>query len=127
MLFLNKPVAYLQDKDFDAQGNLVNPQIPKNLPVLIMVQAGFCGHCTHAKPAFQEFANKNVGKVFCATIQGDGKEPGEAELSKRLNDLIPNFVGFPEYVVINNGKLTKKESGGRGVKDLDDFVKSVKS
>jgi len=122
MSYLNKPVAYLTNDDFDAEGNIVNNQIPKDQPVLIMIQGNFCGYCTQAKPAFQKLAEKYVGKIFCATIQGDGKEKGEAELSKRLNSVLPGFRGFPEYVLYKNGKRVKKHEGGRTMEELESFV-----
>ena len=52
MMYLNK-VAYLQDSDFDIKGNIINKNIPDNIPIVIMLQAEFCGYCTKAKPAFQ--------------------------------------------------------------------------
>jgi thiol-disulfide isomerase/thioredoxin len=125
MLFLNKPVAYLQDEDFDKNGNLINKEIPKNIPTIIMIQANFCGYCTKAKPDFQSFADKNVGKYFCATIQGDGKEEGEPELSKRLNLIHPKFRGYPSYVGYKNGKFIKIHDGDRDKKSLENFAKSL--
>ena len=125
MANLLKPIAYLQDSDFDNQGNLINPDISKSIPVVIMIQASFCGHCNTAKPAFQEFANMNDGKVFCATIQGDGKEKGEPELSKRLDMICPDFKGYPSYVGYKNGKRVAVHDGGRDVKSLEEFVNKL--
>jgi thiol-disulfide isomerase/thioredoxin len=125
MMFLNEPIAYLVDSDIDSSGNLVNEDIPKDIPVMIMIQAGFCGHCTNAKPAYQEFANNNVGKVFCATIQADGKEAGEKELGKRLSTFLPEFRGFPDYRVYHKGKMVKNHKGGRNVKDLENCISSL--
>lgn len=122
MSYLNHPIAYLVDSDLDQEGNLINPDIPKDKPVIIMIQANFCGHCTKAKPEFQKFAEKNKGKVFAATIQGDGKEKGEPELSKRLSNIFPDFRGFPEYVKYNNGKFEGTHDGGRSVEDLEKFI-----
>lgn len=125
MLYLNKPVAYLQDSDFDSKGNIVNPEIPNNIPVLIMIQAKFCGFCTKAKPDFQKFANENVGKVFCATIEGDGNQPGESELSKSIKKVYPNFRGYPSYVAYKNRKRLKIHDGGRNISDLKEFMKNL--
>ena len=52
-IYLTKPIAYLTIKDFDSNGNLINPKL-KDGKVIIMIQANFCGYCTIAKPAFQE-------------------------------------------------------------------------
>ena len=125
MMFLNDPVVYLVDSDFDSSGNLINKDIPNDKPVMVMIQAGFCGHCTNAKPAYQEFANKNKDKVFVATIQADGKEPEEKELGKRLNSFLPEFRGFPDYRVYHKGKLVKNHKGGRGVQDLENCISSL--
>ena len=124
MKYLNKPVAYLVDSDFDANGNLSNPQIPKDKPVLLMIQADFCGHCTRAKPAYQEFADKNKNKVFVATIQADGQEKGEEDgIGKRVEVLDSSFQGFPHYMLFWKGKRIT-HNGGRGVSDLEEFVNS---
>lgn len=119
MMYLNKPVYYLTDGDVDSSGNLINPDIPKDIPVFLMLQAGFCGHCTVAKPAYQEFANKNEGKVFVTTVQADGKESGEKDLAKRLGSLIPNFRGYPHYAVYKNGTFLKNWEEGRSLDSLE--------
>jgi len=122
MKYLNKPVAYLEDSDFDSAGNLTNSQIPKDIPVIIMAQTTWCPHCTNAKPAFQEFANKNEGKVFCVTIQADGDRPSEKALGKRMKTIYKDFRGFPEYLYYKGGKRVDKKIKGRGVNDLQDFA-----
>ena len=122
MSYLNIPVAYLTDSDIDDDGNIVTPQIPAELPLLLMVQANFCGHCTTAKPALQEFAQKHGRDVVVATIQADGKEPGEPELAQKLSKLYPNFRGFPEYMLFKDKKFYKTHDGGRSVEDLEKFV-----
>jgi len=123
MKYLYKPVAYLQASDFDSQGNLINPEIPKNVPVVVMVQGNFCGYCTQAKPAFQQFAEQNNGRVFCATIQGDGQEEGEPELQKKLSKFYDDFQGYPHYVLYRGGKRVPKQIKGRGVGELNEFAR----
>lgn len=125
MKYLNKPVAYLQDFDFDQFGKLINQKISKNKPVIIMIQANFCGYCTQAKPSFQDFANRNSDKVFCATIQGDGTEEGEKELSKRLKKIDPNFQGFPSYIAYKKGEFIKAHEKGRDYESLVEFMKTL--
>ena len=119
---LNKHVAYLEDQDFDLSGKLINPDVPKNVPVVIMMQASWCPHCTNAKPAFQQFADQYKGKVFCATIQSDGERASEKLLGKRLEVIKPGFQGFPDYVLYKNGSRVNKEITGRGVEQLESFV-----
>ena len=119
--YLNNPVAYLEDSDFNEKGELINNDIPKNTPIVVMIQALYCGHCKNAKPAFQEFANATEGKVFCCTIQGDGDREGERSLAKRLDVIKPGFRGYPDYVLYFNGERVNKEITGRGVEDLEQF------
>lgn len=114
----NKNVAYMEDDDFDKDGNLINTEIPNNMPVVIMLQASWCPHCISAKPAFQEFADKYKGKVFCATIQSDGDRPSEKALGKRVDVIKPGFRGFPDYALYKNRKYVDKQISGRGVQDL---------
>jgi thiol-disulfide isomerase/thioredoxin len=122
MPHLEKPVAYLTIEDFDDQGNLVNPQIPTDRPVVVFIQAGFCGHCTQAKPAYQQFADANVGKVFAATIQADGDQPGEKEVGQILNKIDPGFRGFPSYALFYQGKRVPRDIKGRSVEHLTQFA-----
>ena len=120
--YFDKPVAYLEIQDFNKNtGSLTNNKIPKNIPVVIMIQSSWCGHCKTAKPEFQSFANATKGKVFCATIQVDGQRKSEKELGKIVKTLKPSFRGFPDYLLYVNGKRIDREITGRGVKDLRDF------
>ena len=123
--YLNKPIAYLQDSDIDSVGNLINPKIQKNKPVILLIQANYCGYCTQAKPDFQKFANENTDKVFCVTIQGDPDDTsmeGEKQLVSRLKNIKPNFKGYPDYVLYINGKKVNKEITGRDIKSLEQFA-----
>jgi thiol-disulfide isomerase/thioredoxin len=114
---LSRPVAYLEDSDFDQQGNLLH----KGLAV-VMIQASFCGYCNMAKPAFQEFANKTKGKVFCATIHGDSNKPSVKALMARIKTIKPDFRGYPDYILYMNGKRLDKQIGGRDLGDLYRFA-----
>jgi thiol-disulfide isomerase/thioredoxin len=125
MIYLKKPIAYLINDDFDKDGNLVHPKIPKEIPTVIMIQAKFCGYCTQAKPAFQDFASKMNGKIFTATIEGDGEQPGEKELGSRIKKIDPTFRGYPHYIAYKNGKFLKTHTGGRTVDELEKFANSL--
>ena len=125
MEYLTPPVAYLDTNDFDNDGNLINNQLlSSNLPVFIMIQAVFCGHCTRAKPWFQEFAQKNVGKVICCSIQGDSDMKSVKELTNMLSKICSDFVGYPTYVVFNKNKKIKY-TGGRKTEDLQSFLNQL--
>ena len=116
-------VGYLEDVDFDRNGNLINSDIPKDKPVVVMIFASWCGYCRQTKPAFQEFANKMKGKVFCAAIQSDGERPSEKRLSDKLKTIKPDFRGFPDFILFKNGKQINKELKGRSVQDFIEFSK----
>ena len=127
MHIFNEKVAYMENKDFDNNGDLINSSIPNGIHVVIMIQTSWCGHCNNAKPAFQDFANKhNKNKVFCATIQADGERESEKELGKRIKTIYPEFKGFPHYVLYKSGKRVNKTIKGRSVKDLEDFANIIK-
>ena len=118
-----RPIAYLEDTDFNKSGKLINPNIPKDVPVVVMIQASWCGYCQKAKPSFQEFANNNQDKVFCATIQVDGSRPSEKALGKRIKSIKKNFKGFPDYLLYKSGSLVNRNISGREVSHLEDFSK----
>jgi len=118
---LTKPIAYLEDPDIDKNGDIINSEIPTHIPVVIMIQATWCPHCQNAKGSFQDFANKNKGKVFCATIEANGERKSEQELGKRVSSFIKDFRGFPHYALYINGKLQDKEIEGRSVQHLEKF------
>lgn len=119
MDYLTKPVAYLDTNDFDDNGNIINPMIPKDKPVFIMLQGNFCGFCKMAKPDFQKFA-ENTELFFCATIQADSKNPDVINLQPKMDKIYPNLVGFPSYIILYQDKKIIY-SGGRSYNDLKNF------
>ena len=123
MKYLTIPVIDLKNEDFDKLGHLINPIIPKDKPVIIMIYANYCGYCTIAKPDFQKFAINSVGKYICATIQGDGDDK---KLHNKLKKIYPNFQYYPSYIVYNNGEYVKDyNESGRDVKSLTTFAESL--
>ena len=120
MDYLTRPVVYLDSNDFDDEGNIINPNIPKDKPVFIMFQANFCGFCKMAKPDFQEFAEKNTN-FFVATIQADSQNPDVANFKNKINKIYPDLVGFPSYMFYAQGKRIIY-NGGRSYKDLQTFA-----
>jgi thiol-disulfide isomerase/thioredoxin len=119
---------YLVRDDFDNNGDLTNEDVPKNIPVLIMMQSSNCPYCVEAKPEFQKFIDKtNKNNVFCATIQTNGYKEKEEEikLGSHMQNIIPKHKGVPEYLLYFNTKLiAKKDTPGRSAKDLTQFCKS---
>lgn len=125
MEYLTDPVVYLDNRDFDDEGNMINSNLlSQNKPIMIMIQAKFCGHCTVAKPHYQRFAEKNVGRIICCTIQGDSELPQVVGLGNKIVKICPNFRGYPSYVCINGGK-NEVYKGGRSENDLQSYLDSL--
>ena len=128
-------VGYLENHDIDREGNILMNKITskssnsfgfkknKHKKILVMVQVNFCGHCTKAKPAFQKLAYEN-NDIFCVTIHGDSENDSETELKNRINEIYPDFKGFPHYALHNeNGKRIKQNvNHGREYEDLKKFA-----
>jgi thiol-disulfide isomerase/thioredoxin len=114
------PVLYLERSDFTDNGS-IKSELLDNKPALVMIQAGFCGHCTHAKPAFQELAN--AGDINCMTVQTDGERQSERDIAPILNKIYPGFTGFPSYLLITpDGKRIAYNDGDRSEAALRSFV-----
>jgi len=121
MQYLTQPVFYLEDSDFDDQGNLLS--IPSDKPVFILLQSMQCYHCTKSKPAFQEFAIRHKGHVLCGTIQMDSPKM-TPELMKKIQYIYPDLVGFPSYILYINGKKIVYD-GNRSLQDMEAFIRQV--
>ena len=119
--YFSKSIGYLEDHDFDKEGNLIAAEVPSDTPVVVMLQSSWCPQCREAKINFQEFANATQGRIFCATIQADGERSSEKSLGDRIKSLKPNFRGFPDYLLYVNGLRIDREVTGRDVKHLRDF------
>jgi thiol-disulfide isomerase/thioredoxin len=113
------PIRHLRVDDINSRGEVINPIISKNKPFVVMVQGNFCGFCSMAKPAFQQFAKKYENRVTTGTVQIDGQDQSVVHQIKKI---IPDYKGVPEYLLFLNGKLCQKKIRGRDIKDLEDFV-----
>ena len=120
---LQKPIVYLESTDILQDGSIVNSTLlSKNIPIVLMIQANYCGYCTMAKPEFQSFANQTQGKVSCATIQGDLKLEGVSNINN-VKELYPDFKGYPYYILFNSsGKRVPREIQSRDMNGLKSFV-----
>lgn len=119
MTYLQKPVLYLEPKDFTRSGELKHF---KNKTCVIMAQANYCGHCSTAKPKFQNFAETHP-HIVCLTIQADSeKDEDNQTLMKIISSLKPSFEGFPDYFLFRNGKYVDKEIEGRTEQHLEQFI-----
>lgn len=117
------PVAYLEKSDFNSDGTLV-PKL-KGKPTFIMIQAAYCGHCQTAKPQFQSLAKEIVATnlpIACMTIQADGEKESERQLSSMLNEIYPDFRGFPSFILLS-GNRRIPYTGGRTAPEMMTFLR----
>lgn len=121
--FDDSSVAYLEDEDFDSDGNLLVDTNGK--PTCIMVQGSFCGHCIKMKPEYHKFAKALGDKVFMATIHIDGND-SEKSLNKRLSTFIPKYEGVPIVLGYNSdGNYVKTHDGKRTADALGAFSQDL--
>lgn len=116
---LKNPIMYLERSDFTSDGNLV-PALRK-IPIFVMFQADFCGHCKTAKPAFQRLANE--GLIKCMTVQGDGERKSERDIVPMLPTIYPGFQGYPSYMLFINGRKIPY-NGNRDLNSMRTFILS---
>lgn len=113
-------VPYLEDSDFNPDHSL-KPHVNNGKPVVVMCQGLFCGYCTKAKPAFEQFA-KGSSNVVGATLQIDGG-PSEKAAAKRIPNWDPKYRGVPTYIGFgSDGKPQAVHSGGRDLNSLRSFA-----
>lgn len=118
-MFKSPPVVYLEVNDFTPEGNLVNNL--NRLPAFVMIQSNGCGHCTAAKPAFQQLADSAVN-FRCLTIQADGDLQSERDLVPMLSTIYPNFKGYPSYILFRKNKQRLVYTGPRDLTSMYQFV-----
>ena len=119
---------YLEDSDFDKEGNIVQPSIKTGVKaVVVMIKSNGCGHCVAALPALEDFAKKHGKDYFVAICQADGKDKVSSETIKNVGK--KTFLGFPHYTLFTkDGKnLENEKIEGRGVEDLVKFAEKAAS
>jgi len=118
---MNYPVPYLENHDFDVRGNLIQTSL-KDKPLMVMVQASWCGACQMTKPTFEQFAK--MGLLNTAYIQVDGGRPSQQSLAARVDAIAPERVEYyPTFFIItpSGQKFMFKEGHS-----IQDFVKAAK-
>lgn len=98
-----KNVPYLQASDLTDKGQ-ITPEAMKQLgnkPVLVLVQANFCGYCTTVKPMFQQLAN-DVSDFACATIEFESDRGAKDKIEKAVS-----IQGFPTFVIFGKDGVAK--------------------
>jgi thiol-disulfide isomerase/thioredoxin len=117
-------VAHIEDFDIDENGSIKN-YVNNGKPIVLMGKGGYCGHCETASPAFEQFAEKTLGKIVCATIVTDGEE-SEKKAGKFLSIWDKSHRGVPTYMGFGvDGKFKKVHDGGRDIKSLEEFGNSL--
>jgi len=140
-------LIHLLNEDLDDSGRIVSSTIP----VFIMIQGDFCGHCRRAKPAFASavalagLSNKLEGKdlemanrarargasaVNYCTAQVDTKDPSEKQLVERLKKVLKSHNievgGVPQFVLYyidaNGAPVYIQYPGGRETLDFLHFT-----
>lgn len=114
-------VLYLEGQDIKDDGSLM-PHVGKGKPVLLMVQANYCGHCVNAKPEFQKMVSA-LSNVVIATIQSDGDENDKLaskKLGSKKGQGVPCYMGFDK-----NGNHVRNHQGGRDVAALSIFANQL--
>ena len=111
-------IYFLENEAFDDLGHLFTKK-----PMLVMVKASWCGYCTKAAPAFQEFADKYGDKVLVGVIrEGEDQTPSGKRLMARLKSIMPTFKGFPHVVLYVDGKPVADQLTDRSLAGLVKFV-----
>lgn len=117
-------VPYLEDSDFNPDNSL-KPHVNMGKPCVVMVQGLFCGYCTQAKPAFEQFAHSSQA-VKGVTLQIDGG-PSEKSATKRVQALDKSYRGVPTYLGFgSDGRYQKTHSGGRDKQSIEQFASSLR-
>lgn len=112
------PIAYLERSDFSDSGDLIGPY-SGNKAIFIMIQGSYCGACNQSKPIFQQLANE--GTIQCLTIQLDGERESEKDIGTIINNIYPNLVGIPAFVLYTNGQRIPYQ-GGRSLEEMKQFI-----
>lgn len=113
--FNDANVIYLEGIDFN-NNNLSS----LNGKVITLVQSTGCGWCKKAKPEYSDAANKSKDAIW-TTIEMDSADAKLKEVVSKM----PNFKGYPHYVLYQNGKLINTYEGGdRSPNALIEFIKS---
>lgn len=115
-----RPVVYLEIEDFDPVSGLLHGEFKKK-PVLVMIQANYCGACTRSKPEFQKLADKNPGFIL-ATAQLDGEKESEKKIANILDKISPGITSIPAYILFFDNQKIMYTGTTRTGEDLYRFV-----
>lgn len=118
--FTSRAVVFLDANDF-ASAAKFNHKL--KTPMVVMIGASFCPHCTDTAPDFNTFALQNKGKCVAAVVQADGS-PAEQMLARKLSDF-GKFRGIPSFMLYNkNGEFVKVHND-RSVESFQQLYMSI--
>ena len=119
-------IVYLENSDFNSDGTLKDV-VFKNKKILIFIQANWCGHCQHAKPDYQQFADLNQDTdIICTTVLTDNEPDLATKFSSGFDGNITPVKGFPTYYMVKGGTKEYYENNiGRDKDSLKKFIQTM--
>lgn len=95
------------------KANFTEEVIESSLPVLVDFWAPWCGPCRVMGPIVDELSAELSGKAKVCKINVDT----DGDLAGRFG-----IMTVPTFAVFKNGKLVKKDSGGKSKEELVSFI-----
>jgi thiol-disulfide isomerase/thioredoxin len=117
-------ILFLQNSDFDSDGQLLPSSKLKYSITLIMIQADWCGACKGMKPAYQKTSDmikeKGVSINICTIDYDECKNLMDRIRSKQFPFTVE---GFPTVVLYKDGKYITHQAGA--MTDINSIVNFV--
>lgn len=95
------------------KANFTEEVIESSLPVLVDFWAPWCGPCRVMGPIVDELSAELSGKAKVCKINVDT----DGDLAGQFG-----IMTVPTFAVFKNGKLVKKDSGGKSKEELESFI-----
>ena len=103
---MNADLITLNDANF-------KKQIKSHKRVAVLFTAPWCGACKSMKPIYTKFALQNKEKTVITTM--------DIEKNKKTSSLY-NIESIPTLILLENGKETKRTSGGLSLGLIELFI-----
>jgi len=116
-----KHVWYLEEKDFNKKGTFINKEKnPYNYPIVIMVQASWCGACKAMRPYYAKFAEKvdDDDMPILVTTADTGENPQMVDLLDTFENV--DIRAYPTLILYVNNKVFKVQAGA--LQSVDDIM-----
>lgn len=107
----------ISDISLDSKGTpIINQNVIKHCPGMLLIWGNFCGHCHKFLPTFQEVNQRLNGSSLsfpCVAIENNELKKSENKTSAL------NFSGFPTIKYFDQtGKIIGEHQGERDTKSL---------